>query len=76
MVLQPKIACKLRRKAYLFFTTFVTIHGLSMYQVAYVRGMSIYQVAYVHEIPIYQVSYTLKKGFFKKETQQKWLENV
>jgi hypothetical protein len=79
MVVQPKIARKLCRKAQffiLFFATFVSIHMLSMYQVAYVYDLSIYQVAYVHRIPIYKVVYTLKKGVFKKENKKKWLENM
>jgi hypothetical protein len=65
--LQPKIAPKLHRKVcnFLFFPTFVSICGISMYQVVYVCGM-----------PIYQIVHTLKKAFFKKENQQKWLENV
>jgi hypothetical protein len=49
----------------------VSKHGLSMYQVEYVRGLSMYQVVYVCRLPIDQVVYTLKNEIFDKELQQK-----
>ena len=57
MVLQPKIASKLHRKAhnFLFFATFESIRGLVGIQVAYVCVMHVYQGAY-----------SLKKMFFKR----------